>query len=70
MYYVKDHKGHDIDIDTLAVYNRCPGCGAETEVDVFWALLGNGQIELYGSSVYCKKCTQYNIRSGKGIFLE
>ncbi len=39
------HMGHDIDIDTLTVYNRCPRCGAETEVDVFWELLGDGQIE-------------------------
>ncbi len=45
MYYIKDHMGHDIDIDTLTVYNRCPRCGAETEVDVFWELLGDGQIE-------------------------
>jgi hypothetical protein len=70
MYYIKDHRGRNIDLDSLRIYNLCPRCGAETRIDGFWDLLGDGQLELYGSSVHCKRCTQHIIHSGKGIFLE
>lgn len=67
MYYCKDNKGRNIDIDTLSIYNRCPRCGAETLIDEFWDLLDGGQIGLYNSGVHCRSCTQSLVRSGKAV---
>jgi DNA-directed RNA polymerase subunit RPC12/RpoP len=69
MYYVKDHTGRNVDIDTLKVYNRCPSCGRETLVSDFWGLFADNNFSIFDTRINCDKCTQRLIRSGKVIHI-
>lgn len=60
MFYVKskiaDNAELRIELDDENVYNHCPGCGAEVQVDLS-DLFRDGVSDFYSTSVYCKDCT-------------
>lgn len=46
-----------VEITDENVYTRCPGCGDEVSVDLA-ELFSNGESDLYGTAVYCDKCSR------------
>lgn len=53
MFYVK-RKGKKIPVED-PFYTTCPMCGVEHEVDLTDVLTTGG--DLYGTAVYCERCT-------------
>ncbi|WP_283673589.1 hypothetical protein [Butyricicoccus sp. Marseille-Q5471] len=68
MFYVKekitDVVEVSIEITDENVFTHCPGCGDEVIVDLA-ELFSDGECDLYGTSVYCDKCSR-KIRSQGG----
>lgn len=68
MFYVKekitDVVEVSIEITGENVFTHCPGCGDELIVDLA-ELFSDGEYDLYGTSVYCDKCSR-KIRSQGG----
>lgn len=54
MFYVK-RKGKKIPVED-PFYTTCPMCGVEHPVDLSDILATGG--DLYGTAVYCERCTQ------------
>lgn len=67
MHYYTLNNGQRTPLDELAVFCECPKCGKRTRVPEFWQFLAQSEVELYGSSFYCRNCHKRVIRSGKGI---
>lgn len=68
MFYVKekltDAVEVSIEISDENVFTRCPGCGDEVSIDLA-ELFSDGESDLYGTAVYCNKCSR-KIRSKGG----
>ncbi len=60
MFYMK-YMGQKLEIHEDNVYTLCAWCGKEHAVDI-QEILSSGDADLYGTAVYCAKCSQ--IRSG------
>lgn len=56
MFYMK-HKGDKLEITEDNVYTLCPRCGREHVVDLPAIADVPGGLDLYGTSVYCAKCS-------------
>ncbi|WP_298030053.1 hypothetical protein [uncultured Dysosmobacter sp.] len=56
MFYVKG-RGEKINLDYENVFTRCPICGKEFPVDIA-ELLSGGDVDLYGTSIYCPECAE------------
>ena len=54
MFFIK-RKGERIPIED-PIYTTCPMCGVEHPVDLSDILATGG--DLYGTAVYCERCTQ------------
>lgn len=61
MFYVKEKLtetvGISVEINDENVYCTCPCCGCEVNVDLS-EVFSDGISDLYGTSVYCKKCSE------------
>ena len=55
MFYMK-HKGKRLLIESDNVYTTCPLCGKEHVVNL-QDILGDRNGDLYGTAVYCEKCS-------------
>lgn len=62
MFYMK-YNGRKLEITEDNVFTRCPVCGKEFTVDVS-ELFQDGDIDLYGTSIYCPECAE---RDGNAI---
>lgn len=66
MFYVKERLSDttevSIEINDENVFTRCPGCGSEVSIDLA-ELLSDGESDLFGTAVYCKKCSR-KVRNG------
>lgn len=56
MFYVKTKTGEEVEIEE--VYTRCPDCDAEFEVDLNDIIDNLGNLDLYGTQVYCTECSK------------
>lgn len=56
MFYVKG-RGEKINLDYENVFTHCPICGKEFPVDIA-ELLSGGDVDLYGTSIYCPECAE------------
>lgn len=59
MFYIKTRRGTHIPIedgDDGNVFTQCPACGKEFEVSLSDAVC-EGNLDLYGTQVYCHKCS-------------
>lgn len=67
MFYVKEKINDALSIKTELsdenVFCRCPGCGAEVQVDLN-EFFGDENFDLFGSEIYCDACSR-KARSGK-----
>lgn len=65
MFYVKQRLNDtvevSIEIDDENVFCTCPDCGCEVNVDLV-EVFSKGDSDLYGTAVYCDKCSS-KIRS-------
>lgn len=59
MFYLK-YKGKRLLIESDNVYTTCPLCGKERVVDL-QDILGDGNSDLYGTAVYCEKCSAQRV---------
>lgn len=61
MFYIKARINDAVEITTEIhddnVFCTCPGCGCEVGVDLA-EIFGTGNSDLYGTSVYCSKCSK------------
>ena len=68
MFYIKtelpDGKTVKTEVTDENVFTRCPGCGDEVSVDLA-ELFSDSESDLYGTAVYCDKCSR-KIRSKGG----
>lgn len=56
MFYLKKN-GTEISFDESEVYTRCPNCGKEFEVDIFFELLADDdEFCPFSTSMYCQEC--------------
>ena len=55
MFYLK-YKGAKLPVEADNVYTVCPECGREHTVDL-QVILEGGDADLYGTAVYCGKCS-------------
>ena len=55
MFYMKCN-GKKLEIREDNVYTTCPRCGKEHKVDLC-DILADGNSDLYGTQVYCQKCS-------------
>ena len=64
MFYVKEKLSQVaeimVEIHDDNVFCTCPGCGCEVHVDL-GDLLGVGEGDLYGTSVYCIDCSKLKL---------
>ena len=62
MFYVKAELAEgisiNVDITDENVFNICPVCGAECQVDLVGVIKDGEDFDLYGSAIYCQECTQ------------
>ena len=69
MFYVKEriNEGAEISIDITDenVFCRCPICGREVLVDLE-DVLGDGNGDLFGTSVMCEDCSRKLMEAGDG----
>lgn len=56
MFYMKC-KGRKLEVTEDSVFTRCPICGKEFPVDIA-ELLSGGDVDLYGTSIYCPECAE------------
>jgi hypothetical protein len=68
MFYVKEKLSDAVEVTVEItdenVFCTCPGCGCEVGVDLA-ELFSDGEGDLYGTAVYCDKCSK-KIRSKGG----
>lgn len=68
MFYVKEKVSPSVDVTVELhddnVFCICPECGREVEIDLV-ELFGNGESDLYGTSVYCRECSKVKIMKMK-----
>lgn len=68
VFYVKqkisDECSITIDITDENIYTKCPGCGTEIQVDISEVFEDGG--DLYGTHIFCKKCSE----DGKVSFIK
>lgn len=61
MFYVKEKisDGAEINIEITDenVFNQCPQCGKEVQVDIE-SLLKSENSDLFGTSVFCEECSK------------
>ena len=61
MFYAKAKIGEDaelkIELHDENIYTACPGCGEEIQVDLN-DVITDGQIDFYGTSIYCSECSR------------
>lgn len=61
MFYVKEkvssNVGVTVEIHDDNVFCSCPECGCEVEIDLA-QLFGDGECDLYGTSVFCSVCSK------------
>lgn len=62
MFYVKTKLSDECEINTEItdenVFTRCAECGAEIHIDL-GELAGNcGELDLFGTAVFCDKCSK------------
>lgn len=61
MFYVKEKLSDAVEVTVEItdenVFTRCPGCGDEVSIDLA-ELLSDGESDLYGTAVYCDKCSR------------
>lgn len=64
MFYVKANLNDEVEIkveiNSDNVFNNCPRCGRETNVDL--SDMGNGEWDLYGTQVFCEECTEKTMK--------
>ena len=68
MFYVKEKVSPSLDVTVEIhddnVFCTCPDCGCEIEIDLV-ELFGNGEVDLYGTSVYCSACSKSKLEDFK-----
>ena len=57
MFYMK-FNGEKLEIESDNVYTLCPRSGKEHQIDLADVVDGNGELDLYGTAVYCEACTK------------
>jgi hypothetical protein len=63
MFYVKQDFGYAeviTEIHDDNVFTHCPDCGIEHQVDIA-AVFVDGEIDLYGTGVFCKECSKKHL---------
>ncbi len=68
MFYVKEKVSPSVDV-TVEIHDNnvfctCPDCGSEVEIDLV-ELFGNGEGDLYSTSVYCSACSKSKLEDFK-----
>ena len=68
MFYVKaqlsDEAEIAVEIHDDNVFCVCPGCGREVAVDLA-EVLGDGEGDLYGTAVYCRRCSRARLEGDR-----
>ncbi|HHX62250.1 MAG TPA: hypothetical protein GX707_16295 [Epulopiscium sp.] len=68
MFYVKEKVGVAVDVTVELheddVFCTCPECGCEVEIDLA-ELFSDGEGDLYGTSVYCARCSKSKLEDLK-----
>lgn len=68
MFYVKEKVSPStqvtVEIHDDNVFCTCPDCGGEVEIDLS-QLFGDGEGDLYGTSVYCSECSKSKLEALK-----
>jgi hypothetical protein len=68
MFYVKTELAGGMTVTTeitdANVFTQCPDCGAEIQIDLV-ELFGDGEGDLFGTGVYCSKCSVKREQSQK-----
>lgn len=64
MFYVKAQINDAVELITEIhddnVFTQCPECGREIAIDLV-ELLQGGESDLYGTAVYCAKCSSEGV---------
>ena len=68
MFYIKENLNDttsiSVEINNENVYCRCPQCGAEVDLSIFWTA---ENFDIFSSAVYCDACT---LKRLKGVLHE
>lgn len=68
MFYVKEKVSSNLDVTVEIhddnVFCNCPECGCEVDIDLV-QLFGDGEGDLYNTSVFCKDCSKEKLGSLK-----
>ena len=61
MFYVKEKLSDAVEVTVEItdenVFTHCPSCGDEVSIDLA-ELFSDGESDLYGTAVYCDKCSK------------
>ena len=65
MFYVKEKVNPStqitVELHDDNIFCICPECGDEVEIDLV-GLFSTGEVDLYGTSVYCEKCSKLKFK--------
>lgn len=66
MFYVKEKVNDSVEVTVEIhddnVFCTCPGCGCEVFIDLA-DLFNDGEGDLYGTAVYCSKCSKSRLEA-------
>lgn len=58
MFYLKTESGEKLEITDENTYTICPGCGIEHSVCLGDVVDTSGELDLFGTGVYCVECSK------------